>query len=299
MRAAFDVRLLTRLGQPPDDAHQEPTMNSRSICFWVCSVFAAVGSLSASTRPVQWHPHLGQPPVDILPAATVSAQMKCSPTIDGKASIDMIGKKVSVLWTSKNPDATLRQDFTVAYWPTSIVALAGGDQIVVAGKRRNGNTVIEVWTFQLPLLVAPAPLSSATAHFKEATVKTIDEIYDEATQGRDMVSAMLAKANQPVGLLVQFYDSKSVYDLESSSGTTTLSLVATTTTLPGLNRSFTFCWSRDHKTRGVIYVFRDEDTANSTMVFIDQDRNHVVDSAILVSDADWISGGWGDASNYN
>jgi hypothetical protein len=147
-------------------------------------------------------------------------------------------------------------------------------------------------------MLSPVPPTGGAASFQPATIDSVDAIYDGAQQGRDMVLWMMPKPDQPSGLLVQFYDSKRVFDLDFSTDPTTITTVASTSTVPALNTSFTFCWSRDHRTRGYVYVFRDEDTPNSTLVFIDQDRDHHVDSVISVTDAAWVTGDWSVLSSY-
>jgi hypothetical protein len=270
-------------------------MNMSSFLKFCLLPVILVTSLASTASAQGWTPHAGEPPAGIVPATPAYGKVHYADGTQGLVWFEMAQKKVTIRWKREAPNIQLYQSIATGYWPTAVVALGSGDEFVVSGKRRNGNTVIERWKLTKPIVNSPA---IGAAYMESAIVAEIDTLYDEAHQGRDMVLRMLARPGQTNSVLVQFFDSKDLYDVSWTAASTSTTLVASASALPALQTSFTFSWSRDHKTRGIVYVFRDEDVPNSTLVLIDQDRNKTIDSAIGVTDLEWTSGDWGSGSSY-
>lgn len=205
------------------------------------------------------------------------------------------GKRIEVTWERRDVALRKRQSFATSYQPTAVGAPARDGELLVAGTRRNGNTVIERWTFRPPALIAPAV---GAQHLEEAVVVDIETLYDEARPRRDAVLRLVPMPRLPQRALVQFDGSKDVHELVWSDAVSTLQRLTSDKTWGLPRRGFQFSWSRDHRTRGVVLVFGDEGVPDSTFVLVDCDRDGTIDESFGVSDGEWRDGDWGDGNAY-
>lgn len=256
----------------------------------------ALACAASTAAQVPWTPHLGEPPTGFVPAEPTYTKLGfAADGVIGLATHDMRGRRVTVTWKRFGPDLALYQTFATSYWPTAVSARRT-DELIVAGKRRSGNTVIERWTFEKPRVV---DVGAGSARLEAATVLRIDTLSDEAVQGRDIVLRLIAKPGAAQSILVQFHDSRDLCDLTWSGTAPELRLVASATSHPALRASFTSWWSRDHRARGHVVVLHDEALVDSTFVLVDADRDGSVERTMSVTDAAWLSEDWADETNYN
>lgn len=282
-----------------------PALSILAMTIWP----ARSGSISVQQTPPPWMPTQGEPPLslawndqacgvlDFQPIVS-SAQ----PHVTGRARYDLHGKRVVITWSVESPRTTLVQEIATSYWPTSAINLANKSTLVVAGKRKLGNTVIESWEFLRPKLVTP-PIGSP--YLKSAT-QSSKVVYDEAAQGRDIVRFMVRELGQPNRIFVQFNDSSAVNRFDLGVEPATHSVVAVASGSPGsallvprLADSFTDVWSGNHLTRGYAYVFLNSNVdAIDPLVLLDANRDAQLDSWQTVTGPQWSADGWADSSNY-
>ncbi len=280
---------------------------SNSSCAGIVLVTTALLSTSASSiaQESAWKPAPGVPPSELRWQGKHKASLAFQDeSITGQARWDLRGKLVSILWTHEPTRSAGAQEISTSYWPTAITALGDGRTLVVAGKRPDGNTVVESWRLLAPVLV-PKDGPDKEYLLEPAVVESVDTLYDAAVQGRDLVAHVVRKLGSTSGLLVQFVDSRDVYELDFAAKPPTLAIVASpqsATTIPAvpqLRQRYTRAWAGDHKAKGYVYVLaNDGQQGVASLVLVDKDRDGKLDGSLLVSEAEWASGGWGAPANY-
>jgi hypothetical protein len=245
---------------------------------------------------------MGPPPPDIEPFPKQYAYLDYPQSdLIGRVSSDMLAKRIQFRWALGNAQAIRGQSMATSYWPTTVMVIRATNTLIIAGKRRNGNTVIEQWTINKPSVVYP--VGGGLPQIQLGTVEDITTLLDEASQGRDMVVRLLEKPGQPQVVLAQFYDSRSIYALDFSAVQTTCTLVASATGGPGAlafsqcARPFHLWWSANHITEGYVFVFVDDEEQKS-YVLRDTNRDGALDGQCVVTAADWIANNWHSASSY-
>lgn len=265
---------------------------------------AAARPLALSTR-AQSGVHVGKPPL--------AAQRSWAPNqiqLDNKyrasAFADCDGKKVSVFWrysAAGNFEATQAakdQVMAVGFWPTAAEFVAQ-TRLVVAGKERDGRTRIEVWTIRKPLLLQSAPgVVPATIALDPQPVADIQVVYDEATTGRDMVRALIQRRGPGSGVLVQFQDSKTLYELNWKDEPYALVPLFTTATEPLLLNEYDTFVAGNHSVEGYVYALSICDDLGQTpwLILKDQNRDGTIDWHGHMTPQDYIAAGLQDRTQY-
>lgn len=258
----------------------------------------AIALLALATTSVIQTPTVsyGVPPEVLWPDDHVEiAMLVQSPEIRAAVRVDVEGRHVELLWTysPEGPEGAGVQQktlFATPYWPCRVL-VAGPSTLYVSGKLRGGATTIEKWTFGSAIGstgVTPTGTSYGLAIGERTTV---DLIYSEATVGRDLVEAMFQRkgTNEP-SLLVQFYDSHALYQLNESTGAVTL--VGTPATIPALALPHNRFWQRNHVTYGYCYFLGNGGSAALSQaadqfVLFDQNRDGTIDGNMHISDSVW------------
>ena len=271
------------------------------VATWSALKLNTVAPIQAPTTP-PCTPHLGPPPADIEPFPTTYAYLDYPQSdLIGCVSSDMLAKRIQVRWALGDAQAIREQSMATSYWPTTVMVIRATNKLLIAGKRRNGNTVVEQWSINKPSVVYP--VGGGLPQIQLGTVEDITTLVDEATQGRDMVVRLLEKPGQPQVVLAQFYDSRSIYALDFSPVQTTCTLVASATggpsvvAFPQSARPFRAWWSANHITEGYVLVFVDDEEQKS-YVLRDTNRDGALDGQFVVTAADWIANNWHSASSY-
>lgn len=258
----------------------------------------ALVALSHAQEPV-WKPAPGMPPAELRwPGKHKATLAFKDSSIVGKARWDMRGKLVSILWSHEPTLSGESQELPTTYWPTAVAELQDGKTLLVAGKRPDGNTVLESWLFRAPELV-PKDEAKSEYLLKPAAIERVDTVYDAAAQGKDLVGHMVKKLGSVSSVLIQFVDSRAVYDVDLAAKPPKLTLVAEPRAaavlppVPQLAQRYTRMWAGDHKSRGYVYAFvNDEHDDVSRLVLLDADRNGVLDGSVVVPSAQWAADGW-------
>lgn len=222
---------------------------------------------------------------------------------------DVEGKTLDLSWRyapfESYPEIGIDVDQTIAtsYWPTAIRVI-DANTVVVTGKERapSNSTVVEIWTFSDPSAGYVGDVnnpSNIVWNFQPGERTAVDEVYDAATPGRDMIMAVFSLEGAPSDqLLVQFYDSRDLYKLECDTGTLTLAASPTgqssgVITEPNLlSDSHSSYWQGEHNTHGYLYVFTQGGfiiEPSSTLVFFDSDKDGTLDGSLVLNGASWAA----------
>lgn len=265
--------------------------------FLIVALSAAVRVSNAQEDT--WKPAEGMPPAELRWPGKQKAKLEFKDlALTGQARWDMRGQLVSILWVHEPTRSAELQEIHTSYWPTSIVELADGKSLAVAGKRQGGNTIIEFWHILAPELV-PKDEAKTEYLLKPAAVERVDTIYDTAAKGRDLVVHLVRKLGTSPALLVQFADSRDVYDVDLAAKPPAFKLVASPNAaasipaVPQLVQRYTRVLSADHATRGYVYAFaNDEHESVAALVLLDADRNGALDGSLVVPPDKWAADGW-------
>jgi hypothetical protein len=231
--------------------------------------------------------HQGVPPAELWGFGRTTHKITYDNGIWGRVEFNAPKKKLSVLW--RLGSTGLRQDFATSYYPTDVIALTA-TRWCVAGKRTRGATVIELWTIQQHLALY-ADGGGGPPIIRTAAITEIETVYDEAVQGRDMVALMCAKREDPDKLLVQFWDSKDLYELDLGSQqytrVATPGQVQGVLQVPALDKAYCQFWSREHVSQGFVYVLSCSGTSLDSLVLKDSDKDGSLDGWVVADTALW------------
>tara|TARA_R110002073_G_scaffold185344_1_gene343922 strand:+ start:253 stop:1173 length:921 start_codon:yes stop_codon:yes gene_type:complete len=207
--------------------------------------------------------------------------------------------------------SNVRHSWSVSFFPTD-VARVDDSTLLVAGKLRGTETVIELWKFKWPSTMPPVTTNSngdAVVKAAEPRLVSRKEIYRGDDQGRRVVSKLIMMRGGDDLALIQFDDLDAVFTLNLTTGALTLIASPTGGTplglVHGLADKHPFIWSAEHSTAGHIYVMGSHRVPWATaevlpdaLVFVDSNRDNVIDHVDVVSVADWDASIYGKASNY-
>ena len=284
----------------------------------ILSVGAVVGAVAAlaylgtppqsnaSSLSATQSVHIGVPPPP-LRGGNPELIPKWSVTVAGGYQVDASlfthtwEKAVVINWTYSNAAvghaAGTSQVISLPYWPTTAVSL-NDFEIIVAGKMRRGETVMETVAVPAPTLTFDIVTGEPT--LVPNPVGAREYTYMESTVGRDMILFMRHMSDDPSCLLVGFYDSGDVYRFDPSTEVISLQASSSGSTgvvAPELATRFNYTWSGDHISLGYIYVLN-HGVGSDTVVLVDSNRDGTIDSHFVPSGADWAAQGLSDPANY-
>jgi hypothetical protein len=248
--------------------------------------------------------HAGEPPTNAVHVGAPS-WMVPTPHIQASAHNYCADKRVSILWRYsetlpfEQATYTKDQEITTSFWPTAVEAVSN-TKLLVAGKERDGDTRIELWTVTPPLLMQPAPGSTGPSELVLQPLASVDELYEHATVGRDMVRFLLRQRGTEAALL-QFHDSRDIVSLHwGGAGPYTLTTILTPTTSPGLLSDLDVVTGGDHIANGYIYSFGRELDYGTVpwIVLFDADRDGAIESNTTMTPDQWITAGLDNLDLY-
>lgn len=258
--------------------------------------------------------HSGFPPPDVRRHAHDEMNLCPAPSLFGTAFLEQYRRLVTIHWRfvpfgpEPGSGAEALQSHAVRYWPTKLVVL-DGHRLCVAGKEPppSDSTVIEVWTFGDAVTEQGTGPTGSSVSMEEPERIAVDEVYEAAAPGRDMVVALFAHWGAPRdAVLVQFWDSKAVYSIPTDGGAP--ALVASPVpdrfgvlVEPELASSdYDGCFQGRHVSRGFVYFFRatEPNPRKSTLVLYDQDEDGTLDGSEVISYSAWATSVYSDADAY-
>jgi len=198
-----------------------------------------------------------------------------------------------------------RRHESVSYWPSQVAAI-GRNRIAVAGKRANGNTVIELWTLEFPPLERRGfDPRTGVARYAPYHGNVLDKrvLYDRTVAGRQAVNALFENQGNASQLFVLF--ASDLCALELTSGA--LSIVASSKlgsaalVVPMLATHWKDRWSGEHSDHGYVYILTAQDGMRSgeQLVFVDGNKDGRIDVWTAADQATWEALELGNAAKYS
>jgi hypothetical protein len=263
-----------------------------------CVSLVLLGSLLGTRAHGQIHQ--GVPPVGAQLRACPS--YFCSGQFQAAIEVKTSAKEIVVKWEKSasgdftNPDLTKLQTISTAFWP-NCVEVVGGGMILVAGKDRDGDTRIERWTLPNPLTVST---SQGTTMLLPQGPQDLEVVYEGSVVGKDMVRFMLKNEGSPGMAFVQFYDSRSLYEVNYADEPFTQTLVLDVAAEPNLQQGYAECMRGEHSQHGYVYVFSTSSPYVSTpaLVLRDVDNNGTIDSHQSMPWTQYAGDGYASANLY-
>jgi hypothetical protein len=267
----------------------------------------------ASGSPAQggWQPYTGIPPVELQGLFGKHQQVLEFSTgareFSGAVHIDTAEKVIRVDWYEKNSEYVASQALAVAFWPTDACVLVNKQDLIVSGKERFGDTVIEKWELDPPqLLYQGVPGGGGHYIWTPATIANIDSLHNASVQGQDMVYNAAPDQFSSNRVYVTFWDSKELclIDFANPQQVSITRIAAPSSGALLQQPELTFLayremfWSANHSVHGHVYVLNAPHTEQEPIVFFDADRNGVMDSSLALVADQWSSMGLADGTAY-
>jgi len=230
----------------------------------------------------------------------------------GAVEYDTTKQEIRIEWKYREPQTNHTaleafQRIALPYWPTDVLAL-GPTTLCVAGKRpRSDRTVIEQIEFSGPPTLAalleskkPKPTISPSPIGSRVTV------FDDAVVGKDMVTTMFVHRGRPGSILVQFYDSGDVYEMQLNDGAHALVFSATPSAAAqvelALQKRFVRFFQDHHKELGFVYCFASHvelpGAGVAMLVDTEESLDGVLDYSMWLTNEEWVDMGFGCAEKY-
>ncbi len=207
----------------------------------------------------------------------------------GYATYSVELKKIYFKWlVTYGPDSQAfrsSQEETLSFWPTDVCGF-GPDRLAVAGVDARGATVIEVWDLRDIPLPLPSYDASGNVNDPEITVPVIGRsvaLFKDGVVGMQQVLHMCEFIGHPDTLLVQFFDSRDVYSLDTVTGSLELEIT------PGAGSSNVLSvpalledtrpefQAMTHPTLGNVYSWSAYMTSDGTLIVRDSSKAGVLD----------------------
>jgi hypothetical protein len=276
-------------------------MNLRVKVALAAGILATVSSLFASTifkQPApQPAPIVNPPP----PETRFTRKVPTHKWIDtgdlrGDIKYDTLAKTFTLQW--RLADGTSReQTWSLAYYPTEAIRIAGA--IILAGKKLNGDTLIEKRTYTAP----PIGTTGTGQHtIGNTLVSGASTIYSATVAGKDTVKVMRQSVWNANVLVLQFLDSHDVYSLNlMSNGLTKLAGVGATApavAASGLAADHNHLWFGEHVAYGYVTVFGSSVSSTDPVVLFDVNKDGIPESASQFTAATWRTSGLESMANF-
>ncbi len=281
---------------------------SKIISFAICGSavvagLVGLGARASGTEPnaQSWEPYIGPILPDFL-LQPEGGEFRNIAGGDWNVAIarDLPRSVVVIDWTYRPiGEVVLHRELVFSYWLSAIAIDDDGLGFLVAGKRRNGNTVIDHYTFSTP----PIPSGGVTGAWPMA----VDNIYDSAIERRDMVSAMerLSGTGDSKAIL-QFHDSHDIWEIDQANLPASLSLLASAD--PALGATFLIPQLQErahfdldvynHASAGYTYILQSAFPGDHSVVITDPGRSGSTLNIQALDTNGWSLSGFGNADNY-
>mgnify|MGYP001238727032 CR=1 FL=1 len=193
------------------------------------------------------------------------------------------------------------------FTPT-VAAVVDPTHVAVAGHRSDGVTVVELWSVTEPTVSSSVDASgSRTYSLSTPTVSAKQPLLTVNTAGRRGVRRLVKVRGKPASLLVQFHDSRDLYELDYSVSPSALTLLYAAR--PGasaqvladlLHDDLRSTFAARHSQLGCLYIFAptlattDENAhASPEVALVDEDCDGDIDSILHPTREERVA--WADA----
>ncbi len=272
----------------------------------VCGSLAVVALLQASCA---WQGRVAAVP-DTSSAITQLVPRELSTAFGSRQWRFSDGLRATIYWSTEDERVGLSwakvgggqgwQQIDLPYFPTG-VSRYDADSLLIAGKFASGATVLEHLNLVLPVIQEEVPLAGKA--LGKFGISERRYLVREAVVGRDAI-ALVGRMEAPSSdLLVQFYDSRDIYQLRMPDGklhqVTSAVPESADLHVPRGQARFDRFWSGRHNELGTVYVFSDRDNYGApALVLIDVESDGEIDSHLIADSPIWMEHNLGNASHY-
>jgi hypothetical protein len=213
----------------------------------------------------------------------------------------------------KNTQSSCPEVFATPYWPTCTMVV-DDYHLCVAGKARNGDVVLEHWTFG-----TMSPQGGAVPHASSIMVvhdpkpqymwslpprSSVTEVLRASSANTGLVRALFRDPGSTDNVFVWYDADKTVHRVNVATGTDVLCASPTTQssgiTIPQLTGNYDTFTSGDYVGKGYC-LFCSQGTVSPdgsvapSIVLRDSNRDGTIDTSAVLTSASWIADGWADA----
>jgi hypothetical protein len=250
--------------------------------------------LAGSTAALSQSPQSPPSPAFADPEKRLPRLVLSHPFAHGEVDYFISEKEVVIRWFHRGQDGKPLNSFqteTVSFWPTEVCSF-DENRLLVAGKDTDtGQALIELWTFEPPQRL-PEPymhFPSGQMIEPDVHVPVVDRKLLLRWSGHGLVRTMLRRQGTPNGVFVQFHETLHVFDLDVSTGTSSLVFAATAVpehpqvpVLPELADVTAARWSATHEEWGHVYFLGALPDTRGLYLF-DHDKSGTIDEYGLLT----------------
>lgn len=240
------------------------------------------------------------------------------------AFCSVLAKRINFGWSyaiPETPSTTNVKDqreevFAVAYWPTYVVPV-DDYHVCVAGKTRDGFTVIEYWTFAsttaggiaAPSVVEQYPVGGGAPQYAwtlPARTGVTEVVKIPSNSARGVIRGVIPSLESATQVFVYYEGSREVTRLDLIAKTESLVAAPSGTLAPLVAPTLVGCharfWASEYAGRGDCYFFSPVDSCSvgptpEILALQDADKDGLPESVLVISGADWEAQGWSNESN--
>lgn len=244
----------------------------------------------------------------------------------GRVSVAARQRKVDLAFSAnrtgprEHPLATSAARIETPDFTPTAAAVLDSNHLAVGGHSQDGVTFVEIWSVSTPAVTAGVDASTGarTYSLSEPVVEQRQRVWFQNSAGRRGVRRLVKLRGKPSSLLIQFHDSRDLFELDHSTSPASLRAVfaahagSATPVLPDLlHDDLRSTLAARHKSRGYIYIFAptvapdaENKLASPEVALIDQDYDGVIDVVAHPSKEErilWADEGyeeWGLATRF-
>ena len=281
---------------------------------WRCLrllVPVALSSLGLSAQGLNPQVQGPPPPEIIMPDRGAVSFLSSYDNLTASVACSMLEREVYLSWNRDyslvDPQFRPRSSTQVEllnYWPTDATRFAE-DEIAIAGMTVKGKNVVAIWKFSLDEdLLDPTvdPVTQLTTYpsIHIPTVSRQRVYHSFPLPGHGEIRAIFKNLGREESLILQFQESRDLYDLDVATGS--LQPLLSATQLPSLSAPWSDRWSTHHADLGHVYVFVRRAPTNELLALVDgdMDGNPDIGSTIILNSLnhDWGAHPLSDSSKY-
>ncbi|MBI5434886.1 MAG: hypothetical protein HZA52_18785 [Planctomycetes bacterium] len=240
------------------------------------------------------------------------------------AFCSVLEKRINFGWTyaaPETPSTTNVKDqreevFAVAYWPTFVLPV-DDYHFCVAGKSRDGFTVIEYWTFAstaqggvaAPSVMEQYPVGGGAPQYAwtlPSRTGVTEVLKAPSNSARGVIRGLIPSLESATQVFVYHDGSREVTRLDLVTKSETLVAApggaAAPLVAPTLSGCHSRFWASEYVGRGDCYFFAPVDSCAfgpmpEILALQDANKDGVPESVVVISGADWEAQGWSNEAN--
>ncbi len=251
----------------------------------------------------QWSPYMGPPPLEWhLKGRRAMFKTLAGGVWNIALGSDFPETRVWAEWTYIPTGEVFDRYFPLSYWVSALTLDNDGLGFSVAGKRKNGNNVLDHYRFN------PPPVPGSGGGGSNAGATSVTNLYDDVREGQDLICALeYVSDTHHNEYVAEFYFSREVSRLSrNGSGGIDIHLMASPDIgshaphyLPSLSaRPFFHFDVLRHRTLGTVMIAMSFIKGQHTHVVSDTDMDGIPDGVVAIHSSDWGASPYSSGADY-